>query len=96
MHRPSVFPPNRLGEGCFWPAGRVRQIHFLACLGLPPDGRPRQTDGDAGGALKLIQRTWGQMLATGPGTVWEKMAFDGMPANYAPLQAPARGICVTP
>jgi hypothetical protein len=44
--------------------------------------------GDAGGALKLIRRTWGQMLAKGPGTVWERMAFDGMPANYAPLQAP--------
>jgi alpha-L-rhamnosidase len=44
--------------------------------------------GDAKGALKLIRRTWGQMLAKGPGTVWEKMGFDGMPANYAPFQAP--------
>jgi hypothetical protein len=44
--------------------------------------------GDARGALKLIRRTWGQMLAKGPGTVWEKMGFDGMPANYAPFQAP--------
>ena len=44
--------------------------------------------GDARGALGLIRRTWGHMLTAGPGTLWEKVAFDGLPANYVPLQKP--------
>ena len=43
---------------------------------------------DTHGALRLIRRTWGHMLTTGPGTLWEKVGFDGLPANYEPLQAP--------
>lgn len=48
----------------------------------------RLEQGDSSGALGLIRRTWGQMLSAGPGTLWEKVAFSGLPANYAPLQAP--------
>ena len=43
---------------------------------------------DTHGALRLIRRTWGHMLTAGPGTLWEKVAFDGLPANYVPLQKP--------
>ncbi|HEY6639078.1 MAG TPA: alpha-L-rhamnosidase C-terminal domain-containing protein, partial [Solirubrobacterales bacterium] len=39
--------------------------------------------GDANGALNLIGRTWGRMLAVGPGTVWERMRLDGMPNSGA-------------
>ena len=28
------------------------------------------------------------MLTAGPGTLWEKVGFDGLPANYEPLQEP--------
>jgi alpha-L-rhamnosidase len=48
----------------------------------------RLGQGDANGALRLVRRTWGHMLSDGPGTLWEKMAFSGLPANYAALQAP--------
>ena len=44
--------------------------------------------GEANATLSLIRREWGHMLADGPGTLWEKVGFDGLPANYAPLQAP--------
>jgi alpha-L-rhamnosidase len=47
----------------------------------------RMSHGDTTGALRLIRRTWGRMLAQGPGTLWEKMSLDGRPANYRPLQA---------
>ena len=49
----------------------------------------RVTHGDTNGALDLIRTTWGHMLDSGPGTLWEKMAFSGDPANYVSLQAPA-------
>jgi alpha-L-rhamnosidase len=48
----------------------------------------RLEQGDVNGALGLIRRTWGHMLSAAPGTFWEKMAFNGLPANYASLQAP--------
>ena len=38
--------------------------------------------GDAAGALSLLRRTWGFMLDAGPGTLWEKIAFDGTPSAY--------------
>ncbi len=41
----------------------------------------RLSVGDANGALNLIRRTWGQMLAAGPGTVWESMRLDGLPKS---------------
>ena len=40
------------------------------------------------GRTRRIRRTWGHMLTAGPGTLWEKVAFDGLPANYVPLQKP--------
>ncbi len=43
---------------------------------------------DTRGALRLIRRTWGHMITAGPGTFWEKVGFDGLPANYMPLQKP--------
>jgi alpha-L-rhamnosidase len=39
----------------------------------------RLSIGDTNGALNLMRRTWGQMLAKGPGTVWESMHLDGVP-----------------
>lgn len=39
----------------------------------------RLSVGDTNGALNLMRRTWGQMLAKGPGTVWESMTLDGVP-----------------
>jgi alpha-L-rhamnosidase len=44
--------------------------------------------GDTAGALALIRRTWRYMLTAGPGTLWEKIAFDGQPANYQAVGAP--------
>jgi hypothetical protein len=44
--------------------------------------------GDTRGALGLIRREWGHMLSLGPGTLWEKVGFSGLPASYEPLQAP--------
>ena len=41
----------------------------------------RLSVGDANGALSLMRRTWGQMLAWGPGTVWESMQLDGAPKS---------------
>jgi alpha-L-rhamnosidase len=41
----------------------------------------RLSAGDAAGAIDLIHRTWGQMLARGPGTVWESMQLDGNPKS---------------
>ena len=41
----------------------------------------RLSAGDANGALGLIRRTWGQMLAVGPGTVWESMQLNGLPKS---------------
>jgi hypothetical protein len=41
----------------------------------------RLTVGDAEGALSLMRRTWGQMLASGPGTVWESMQLNGEPRS---------------
>ncbi len=43
----------------------------------------RLSIGDANGALSLMRRTWGQMLAWGPGTVWESMQLDGAPRSGA-------------
>jgi alpha-L-rhamnosidase len=44
---------------------------------------------DTAGALRLLRRTWGHMVRNDPqSTVWEKLAFSGLPANYAALQAP--------
>jgi len=39
----------------------------------------RLSVGDTNGALNLMRRTWGQMLAKGPGTVWESMHLEGVP-----------------
>jgi alpha-L-rhamnosidase len=44
--------------------------------------------GQTNAALGLIRREWGHMLSSGPGTLWEKIGFDGLPANYASLQQP--------
>jgi alpha-L-rhamnosidase len=41
----------------------------------------RLSVGDATGALELMRRTWGQMLAAGPGTVWESMQLNGLPRS---------------
>jgi hypothetical protein len=41
----------------------------------------RLSAGDTNRALDLIRRTWGQMLAKGPGTTWERMRLDGMPGS---------------
>ena len=41
----------------------------------------RLSVGDTNGALNLIRRTWGQMLAKGPGTLWESMRLDGVPKS---------------
>ncbi len=41
----------------------------------------RLSVGDANGALSLMRRTWGQMLAWGPGTAWESMQLDGTPKS---------------
>ncbi len=41
----------------------------------------RLSVGDTTGALSLMRRTWGQMLARGPGTVWESMQLDGAPKS---------------
>ena len=41
----------------------------------------RLSVGDADGALELMRRTWGQMLAAGPGTVWESMQLNGLPKS---------------
>ena len=41
----------------------------------------RLSVGDTNGALNLMRRTWGQMLAEGPGTVWESMRLDGLPKS---------------
>ncbi|HEY4591882.1 MAG TPA: hypothetical protein VIJ61_05705, partial [Thermoanaerobaculia bacterium] len=41
----------------------------------------RLSAGDTNSALNLMRRTWGQMLAAGPGTVWESMRLDGMPKS---------------
>jgi hypothetical protein len=41
----------------------------------------RLSVGDTNSALNLIRRTWGQMLAKGPGTVWESMRLDGLPKS---------------
>jgi alpha-L-rhamnosidase len=43
----------------------------------------RLSVGDANGALNLIRRTWGQMLARGPGTFWESMELNGLPRSGA-------------
>ncbi len=48
----------------------------------------RMQSGDASAALGLIRRTWGHMLSAGPGTLWEKVGFRGLPANYESLQKP--------
>ncbi|HEY6399488.1 MAG TPA: alpha-L-rhamnosidase C-terminal domain-containing protein [Solirubrobacteraceae bacterium] len=48
----------------------------------------RLENGQPTAALSLIRREWGHMLAAGPGTLWEKVGFDGLPANYSPLQRP--------
>jgi hypothetical protein len=45
--------------------------------------------GDAAGALALVRREWGPMVEAGPGTIWEKVALDGTPATYSPMQTPA-------
>jgi hypothetical protein len=39
----------------------------------------RLSVGDTNGALNLMRSTWGQMLAKGPGTLWESMLLDGVP-----------------
>ncbi|MDX6665815.1 MAG: alpha-L-rhamnosidase, partial [Solirubrobacteraceae bacterium] len=45
---------------------------------------------DAGGALELIRRLWGHMLASDPGsTTWEKVGLDGLPQ---PNQANPGGV----
>jgi alpha-L-rhamnosidase len=41
----------------------------------------RLSVGDTNGALNLMRRTWGEMLAKGPGTVWESMRLDGVPKS---------------
>ena len=41
----------------------------------------RLSVGDTNGALNLMRRTWWQMLARGPGTVWESMRLDGVPKS---------------
>jgi alpha-L-rhamnosidase len=41
----------------------------------------RLSAGDTNGALNLMRRTWGEMLAKGPGTVWESMRLDGVPKS---------------
>jgi alpha-L-rhamnosidase len=41
----------------------------------------RMSVGDTNGALNLMRRTWGPMLARGPGTVWESLRLDGAPQS---------------
>src|SRR3954453_8811611 len=41
----------------------------------------RLSVGDTNGALNLMRRTWGEMLAKGPGTLWESMRLDGVPKS---------------
>jgi alpha-L-rhamnosidase len=41
----------------------------------------RLSAGDTNGALNLMRRTWGEMLAKGPGTLWESMRLDGVPKS---------------
>jgi alpha-L-rhamnosidase len=41
----------------------------------------RLSVGDTNGALNLMRTTWGEMLAKGPGTLWESMRLDGMPKS---------------
>jgi alpha-L-rhamnosidase len=43
----------------------------------------RLSIGDTNGALNLMRRTWGQMLARGPGTFWESMELNGIPRSGA-------------
>jgi alpha-L-rhamnosidase len=41
----------------------------------------RMSVGDTTDALNLMRRTWGDMLAHGPGTVWESMQLNGLPKS---------------
>jgi hypothetical protein len=41
----------------------------------------RLSVGDTNSALNLMRRTWGQMLAGGPGTIWESMQLNGLPKS---------------
>jgi alpha-L-rhamnosidase len=43
--------------------------------------RARLSVGDTDGALNLMRRSWGRMLAVGPGTAWESMRLDGLPKS---------------